>query len=117
MTEALQCHDGGNEFEGVAAPEAAEGISSPTQAGRSLQPRLKFPIRLNGGWRIAYDPLQWVLQRRKAAGWENRSYCVTQSALERCIREYCGPVDANAITKIHTLPEWHPDRTGGKPCL
>jgi hypothetical protein len=115
MTEALRCHDGGNEIGGVTAPETTEGISPPAQARKSLQPRLKFPIRLNERWRVAFDELQWLLQRRKATGWENRSYCVTRSALERCIREYCGPVDADALTKIRALPEWHPDRTGGTP--
>ena len=46
------------------------------------------------------DPLQWKLQRKKGnqrtknPGWRDRSFCRMKGTLLRCIREYCGEVDA-----------------------
>jgi hypothetical protein len=72
-----------------------------------------FPTVLNSGWRVVDDPLQWILQRRnskpdkKHSGWANRSYCRTREALLRCVREYCGIVDAEALERLETLPDFH----------
>ncbi len=61
------------------------------------------------------DPLQWILQRKegnprkKNSGWQGRSFCRTRKALLRCIREYCGEIDANALAKLQAFPDWHPD--------
>jgi len=66
-----------------------------------------FPIRLNEEWRVAFDPLQWVLEKYQGNKWRARSFCVTKAALLRCIREYCGAAD---IGEVLNLPDWHPDR-------
>ena len=47
--------------------------------------------------------------RTKNAGWQDRSFCRIKDALLRCIREYCGEVDAEALSKLRSLPDWHPD--------
>jgi hypothetical protein len=71
--------------------------------------------QLNESWRVVDDPLQWILQRRKgnprskAAGWRGRSYCGMREALVRCVREYCGEVDVDALAKLNKLPVWHLD--------
>ena len=72
-----------------------------------------FPTVLNSGWRVVDDPLQWILQRRdgkssnKNSGWRGRSFCRTREALLRCVKDYCGIVDAEALKQIEALPEWH----------
>jgi hypothetical protein len=63
-------------------------------------------IELGDGWRVAYDPLQWILQQRQGDRWRGHSFCCTRAALLRCIRDHCG----DDITPVLRLPEWHPDR-------
>ena len=72
----------------------------------------KKSIVLNSHWRVRLDdPLQWILERRrgrptrKSTGWQGRSYCTQRTTLKRCIRECCGPVDADALRQVETLPE------------
>jgi hypothetical protein len=48
--------------------------------------------------------------RKKNFGWQNRSFCRTREGLLRCIREYCGEVDADGLAKLHALPDSHLDR-------
>jgi len=73
----------------------------------------RFPVVLNDRWRIQDDPLQWLLQRRtgkadkKHSGWSNRSFCRTREGLLRCVREYCGIVDAEALKRLEALPDFH----------
>ena len=72
-----------------------------------------LPTVLNSGWRVVDDPLQWILQRRdgkpdtKHNGWRSRSYCRTRQGLLRCVSEYCGIIDAEALKRLEALPEWH----------
>jgi len=86
-------------------PEPPE--TSPAGSSNAL------PTVLNNGWRVVNDPLQWILQRRnskpdkKHSGWANRSYCRTREGLLRCVREYCGIVDLEALRRLEMLPEWH----------
>jgi hypothetical protein len=47
--------------------------------------------------------------RKKNSGWRSRSFCRTQEALLRCIREHCGEIDVEALAKVQALPSWHPD--------
>jgi hypothetical protein len=69
-----------------------------------------YPVVLFGDWRVVYDPLQWILQRRNGdrGRWDNRNYCVTKAGLLRCVREYC-PKGID-ISGVEGLPSWHPDR-------
>ena len=72
-----------------------------------------FPEALNSGWRVVDDLLQWILQRRdgkpdkKHSGWTSRSFCRTREGLLRCVREYCGVVDAEALARLESLPDFH----------
>ena len=77
-----------------------------------------FPLVLNERWRVADDPLQWILQyrdreirhsdeRRNRKAWAGKHYCRTSAALKRCIREYAGDVDPVALAVIDTWPDWH----------
>jgi len=72
-----------------------------------------LPVHLNSGWRMVDDPLQWILQRRdgkpdkKHSGWSNRSFCRTREALLRCVNEYCGIVDAEALVRLAVRPDFH----------
>ncbi len=74
-----------------------------------------FPIILNDRWRVTEDPLQWILERRKrnpsakGSGYEARSYCGSRTGLTRCVRDYCGDVDPDALMVIQFLPTMHPD--------
>ena len=70
------------------------------------------PIQLNEGWRVSEDSLQWMLQRRcskpgQKARWTGRSFCRTREALLRCVRDYCGIVDAKALKRLEALPDFH----------
>ncbi len=69
-------------------------------------------VKLNDQWRIVDDPLQWILSRRgKKNGWfgpwRPRSFCMTRTALLRCIQEYCGEADPVAVAFVETWPERH----------
>ena len=72
-----------------------------------------LPANLSSQWRVVDDPTQWLLQKRKgqprskSSGWFSRSFCATRLALLRCIREYCGKVDAESLNLIENLPETH----------
>ena len=78
-------------------------------------PSNRVVAQLNASWRVVDDPLQWILQRRKgnprkkSLGWQGRSFCRTRDALLRCVREYCGEIDLEALSMLKDLPEWHPD--------
>ena len=72
-----------------------------------------LPAVLNSDWRVVDDPLQWILQRRtgktdkKHSGWTSRSFCRTREGLLRCVREYCGKIDAEALKRLEALPDFH----------
>jgi hypothetical protein len=87
-------------------------------AKRPAHPSIRLVSQLDEAWRVVDDPLQWILQRRKGnprsknSGWDGRSFCRTRDALLRCIREYCGVVDAKALANVQSLPDWHSDWDG-----
>jgi hypothetical protein len=84
------------------------GTPIPNTPENTLQPaEIHLPTVLNSGWRVANDPLQWLLQRRKGSKWVNRSYCRTREGLLRCVREYCGIVDVEALRRLDVLPDFH----------
>ena len=103
-------------IEGVDVREPRECVPSSTPHGEYVPP-LAHPsdrllIQLNAGWRVVEDDLQFILEHRKgtarskATGWRGRAFCRTREALLRCIREYCGPVDEDALQQVRALPEW-----------
>ena len=78
-------------------------------------------IQLNTRWRVVDDGrLQWILQRKANKGrsqradgssvsqYTNRSFCETRAALLRCVGEYCGEVDQDALRLVEQLPERYP---------
>jgi len=71
--------------------------------------------QLNETWKVVDGPLQWELQRRKGnqrdknSGWQGRSFCRTREGLLRCVREYCGEISVEAVSKLQALPVWHLD--------
>ena len=74
---------------------------------RPAHPLDRLVAQLNESWRVVDDPLQWILQRRKGnprpknSGWRDRSFCRTRDALLRCVREYCGEIDVNSLSKLN----------------
>ena len=82
---------------------------------RPAHPSNRLVAQLNETWRVVDDPLQWILQRRKGnprkknSGWRNRSFCRTREGLLRCVREYCGEVDHDALARLEALPDYHSD--------
>jgi hypothetical protein len=97
--------------------EISRGLKGLDTLARPLaHPSERLLIQLNAGWRVVDDDLQYILQRhkgnarKKATGWSGRSFCRTLEVLLRGIREYCGPVDDDALQKVRALPEWHVDR-------
>jgi hypothetical protein len=99
--------------EGCRASERDQ--ESQERAERPAHPSNQLVAQLNERWRVVDDPLQWILQRRKgnprkkSSGWQGRSFCRTRDALLRCVREYCGEIDLEALSMLKDLPEWHPD--------
>lgn len=97
----------------AANQNVVDGECSPPQF--EIQPS-PF-IALNDRWRVRLnDPLQWILERRRAlptrksTGWQGRSYCTQRRTLLRDIRDYCGDVDAEALRQVEALPERFPYR-------
>jgi hypothetical protein len=82
---------------------------------RPAHPSNRLVAQLNESWRVVDDPLQWILQRKKGnprkknSGWRGRSFCRTRGALLGCVARHCGEIDANALAKLKSLPDWHPD--------
>jgi hypothetical protein len=89
----------------------ASGEVLATLTSRPAHPSNRLLAQLNGQWRVVNDPLQWILQRRKGnprkknSGWKDRCFCTTRDALLRCVREYCGDIDEDALTDLQALPE------------
>jgi hypothetical protein len=98
-----------------------QGTSEPPMLGsrdvstRPAHPSNRLIAQLNENWRVVLDPLQWILQqrkgnpRRKNSGWRGRSFCRTREGLLRCVRDYCGKIDAAAFAKIDALPDHYVD--------
>ena len=88
---------------------SSKGLNGPAH------PSNRVVAQLNAKWRVVDDPLQWILQRKKGsprsrnAGWQGRSFCRAREALLRCVHEYCGEVDLDALARLQDLPDWHPD--------
>ena len=103
---------------GVCEPSTSiSDAALPTEVPSPLaRPSNRLIAQLNKNWRIVDDPLQWILQRRKGnprkknSGWQDRSFCTTREGLVRCIRESCGEVDADTLSQLRALPQFHPDR-------
>ena len=68
-------------------------------------------LQLSGNWRLASDPLQWVIQRREGKGWRSEQFIAsTREVLMRCLREMGAVVDKEAQLELDNLPgtfrEW-----------
>jgi hypothetical protein len=108
----------GNEFEnGVresTSPQTSNSFPSPASLAPA-HPSNRLTAQLNKNWRVADDPQQWILQRRKgnprrkSSGWQDRSFCRTRDGLLRCVRGLCGEVNEDALTQLRTLPDFHSD--------
>ena len=104
-----------NNDEGVRQPSAAlpPVLVPSTLPSPPAHPSNRLTAQLNKNWRVVDDPLQWILQRRKGnprkknSGWQDRSFCTTREGLLRCIREYCGEVNQNALADLQALPDHH----------
>ena len=110
------CHDTSLD-QGVREPSATSlgHAECALKSKRPAHPSNRVVAQLNANWRVVDDPLQWILQRRKGkprtrnSGWRGRSFCRTKDALLGCIGKHCGEVDADALSKLRSLPDWHPD--------
>ncbi len=84
-------------------------------------------LQLSENWRLAADPLQWVIQRRgafkaKIGGrrWNAVAYIATRrDILFRVLRELEAEVDHNALDALDDLPqtfkEWKKDQAKNTP--
>lgn len=119
----IDCLDGQSTDKPPDTPPSRSAPSDPITAPASapiaeaasglLHASAAFPIALNERWRVSFDPLQWILERRRGERWIASSFCVTRQALLRNIRERSGEVDPDALAKVNSLQPWHPDR--GEP--
>lgn len=69
-------------------------------------------VRLNDRWRVVVckDNSQWILQCRDGTRsgrrrWKGVQYCRTRKALIRVSREFCGPLDPDAMAVLEHLSE------------
>lgn len=88
-----------------ALEPAASDQSSPNERDDAY---FKTVVLLAEGWRVieCKDGLQWVLQRRKAAGghrahWRGVSYCTSREALIRLSARVASP---DALCTLRALP-------------
>ena len=103
--------------EGVREPCASiTDVNVPAKVPSPLaHPSNWLIAQLNSNWRVVDDPLQWILQRRKGnprkrnSGWVDRSFCTTREGLLRCVREYCGEIDQNALADLRALSDYRVD--------
>ena len=68
-------------------------------------------LQLSDNWRLASDPLQWVIQRREGKQWRSVQFIAsTREVLTRCLREMGAVVDKEAQLELDNLPgtfqEW-----------
>ena len=68
-------------------------------------------LQLSDKWRLAHDPLQWVIQRRRADEWRSEKFIAsTRDVLMRDLREMGAVVDEAALDELDDLPatfrEW-----------
>jgi len=103
-----------------AAPAGHLGFKDHTEG--LAHPSNRLVAQLNESWRVIDDRLQWILQRRKGkprkknSGWQDRSFCTMREVLIRCVREYCGEVDADALAALRHLPDTHSDMIVNRLC-
>ena len=70
-------------------------------------------LNLNDSWRVAYDPLQWIIQRRdgkgdtKSSGWRGVTFPGRVSTIQRVVREKRIEVNATASAVLQAWPEKH----------
>jgi hypothetical protein len=110
------CH-GTSLDQGVREPSTSrDRVSAATgPVERLAHASNRLVAQLNENWRVVDDPLQWILQRRKGkprtrnSGWRDRSFCRKRYALLGCISQYCGKIDAGALSTLEALPGCHPD--------
>ena len=63
-------------------------------------------MTLGPKWRVVMcaDGLQYILQHFEGRAWRGSSFCVSRSALQRCIREKAGEVEPGAPAQVEALP-------------
>ena len=89
--------------DGEVASATSEAINPPPT------PSLGLVLQLNDRWRVTTDELQWMLQHRRleqTTVWISRSWCRTREGLLQCVKEHCGEIDANALAKLQSLPDY-----------
>lgn len=69
-------------------------------------------LRLNDRWALAYDDLQWIVQRRAGREWKAWSFIATEKRiLERVLREDGVKPTPEAERALRCLPdsfeEWY----------
>jgi hypothetical protein len=71
-------------------------------------------IELNDEWRVADEPLQWLLQVRRGDAWHTKAFCRSRAGLISWVRELklVAVSSTEAIRALHALPEYHE----GEPC-
>jgi hypothetical protein len=115
--ESREDNDEGVRQPSAALPPAPFELTLPSQPAHRSN---RLIAQLNRNWRVVDDPLQWILQRRKGnprrknSGWKDRSFCTTREGLLRCVREYCGQGDQNAVAALLDLPANHVNWEGSK---
>ena len=58
------------------------------------------------GWRLAHDPLQWVLQRKHGSKWRSLHFIATKkTVLERVLREEGVILTPDSRRAVDALPE------------
>ena len=77
-------------------------------------------LRLNEKWALAYDPLQWIIQRRKSAKGKPEKWCAesfissNRDILVLTLREKGVVPDPGKKEEVLALPytfkEWHEQR-------
>ena len=89
-----------------------------------------FILDAEARWRLAYDSLQWIIQRRKTlprpsevggsaeARWRAVSFIGSEKRiLHRCLREAGVVLTAEATARLDALPEQFLEFTAAPPSL
>jgi len=96
----------------------APPIENPEGRGKAYVPFLQ----LSGTWRLASNPLQWIVQRRGSFDskrdkhrWTSLAYVATRrTTLMRVLREVDAEVDHNALDALDDLPQTFKEWKGAR---
>lgn len=70
--------------------------------------KVLFPLTADGRYRLASDPLQWIIQRKRGESerYEAVSFHRQKASLLAYFKEHKISLNPNALSLLSELPDW-----------